>query len=150
MWNVWYKTQIQVLAGWTHEGPSGREALSVSLPQSWLQFSFSSQTSSCFRCPYCDYRGSSSSLLNHHKRRAHVAEFDMEKKEKERKEEEKKFLRTDGRVGTPIEGSTRGPRGPKNYTASQPWPCWGMLWNVVDLFWRYFFQRSMQMNQALA
>ena len=34
----------------------------------------------------------------------------MEKKE-EKKEEEKKFLRTDGTE--PIEGSTRGPRGPK-------------------------------------
>ena len=40
-------------------------------------------------------------------------EKEEEKKEKEKKEEEKKFLRTDGRVGTPIKGITRGPRGPK-------------------------------------
>ena len=43
------------------------------------------------------------------------------KKEKEEeKEEEKKFLHKGGRTDGPIKGSTRGPRGPKNYTASQP------------------------------
>ena len=38
-------------------------------------------------------------------------EKEKEEKEAEKKEEEKKFLRT-GQDG-PIEGSTRGPRGPK-------------------------------------
>ena len=44
-----------------------------------------------------------------------------EKKEKEEeKEEEKKFLHKGGRTDAPIKRSTRGPRGPKNYTALQP------------------------------
>ena len=50
-------------------------------------------------------------------------EKEEEKKEKEKKEEEKKFLRADGRVGTPIEGSTRGPRGLKKV----PWTMVGLL-----------------------
>ena len=36
------------------------------------------------RCPYCDYRGTSSSLLIHHKRGRHKAELEMEMLEKER------------------------------------------------------------------
>ena len=43
-----------------------------------------------------------------------------EKKEKEEEKEEKKFLHKGGRTDGPIKRSTRGPRGPKNYTASQP------------------------------
>ena len=37
-----------------------------------------------FRCPYCDYRGTSSSLLIHHKRGRHKAELELEMLEKER------------------------------------------------------------------
>ena len=36
------------------------------------------------RCPYCDYRGTSSSLLIHHKRGRHKAELELEMLEKER------------------------------------------------------------------
>ena len=37
-----------------------------------------------FLCQYCPYRGSSSSLLCHHKRQVHKAEYEAEKKEKQR------------------------------------------------------------------
>ena len=37
-----------------------------------------------FLCKYCPYRGSSSSLLCHHKRQVHKAEYEEEKKEKQR------------------------------------------------------------------
>ena len=35
------------------------------------------------RCPFCDYRSTSSSLLLHHKKRIHPAEWDRERREKE-------------------------------------------------------------------
>ena len=35
-----------------------------------------------FSCKYCPYRGSSSSLLCHHKRQVHKVEYEEEKKEK--------------------------------------------------------------------
>ena len=38
-----------------------------------------------FACPYCDYHGSSSSLLAHHKRQRHKEERKREEKEKEKK-----------------------------------------------------------------
>ena len=36
------------------------------------------------RCNFCSYRGSSSSLLYHHRKQAHKAELELERKEKER------------------------------------------------------------------
>ena len=52
------------------------------------------------------------------RRRRKEEEGEKKEKEKEKKEgkkEEKKFLHTGGREGGPIKGSTRGPRGPKNF-----------------------------------
>ena len=37
-----------------------------------------------FACPYCPYRASSTSLLYHHKKQRHRAEFDEERNEKEK------------------------------------------------------------------
>ena len=48
------------------------------------------------RCPYCDYRGTSSSLLIHHKRGRHKAELELEMLEKERQ-----------RIAVPIEVQQR-------------------------------------------
>merc|ERR1712037_475622 len=37
-----------------------------------------------FACQYCPYRGGSSSLLGHHKKQKHNAEFEDEKKQREK------------------------------------------------------------------
>ena len=47
---------------------------------------------------------------------------EQDKEEKEEKKEEKNFLRADGRMGGPTNGSTRGPRGPKNALIGKPCP----------------------------
>ena len=35
-------------------------------------------------CPWCDYRGTSSYLLRHHKQSRHRAEFEQERRERDR------------------------------------------------------------------
>ena len=45
-----------------------------------------------------------------------------EKKEKEKEEKKKEKKKLLGRTGTPIEGSTKGPRGPKNLYDAMVFP----------------------------
>ena len=79
---VWKSNEVKGIFKRTHEASQRGKALSVSLIFVWSitdikHFLFN-------RCPYCDYRGTSASLLYHHKNRAHKAELNLEYEEKEK------------------------------------------------------------------
>ena len=82
---MWKSNEVKGIFKGTHEASQRGKALSVSL--SFVRSITDLQILKNFllnRCPYCDYRGTSASLLYHHKNRAHKAELSLEYEEKEK------------------------------------------------------------------
>ena len=82
---MWESNEVKGIFKRTHEASQRGKALSVSLIFVGLIKDLQILKIFLFnRCPYCDYRGTSASLLYHHKNRAHKAELNLEYEEKEK------------------------------------------------------------------